>query len=245
MSSVHVTIIPCLKDNYAYLVTCQETNLAAIVDPSEANPVLAAIETTGVELAAIWNTHHHWDHTGGNAGLLAVYPELAVAGHASDKGRIPGQTLFLEANDTVSLGRHTASVFHIPGHTTGAISYYLDGKVFTGDTLFYGGCGRLFEDTPAIMFESLVVQLKGRLPEDTLVYCGHEYTVNNLRFAASVEPGNEAIKETLSWALEQRAHGLPTIPSTMAIEAAVNPFLRAASAQELGDRRAQKDTYKG
>ena len=245
MSSVEVTIIPCLKDNYAYLVSCKETNLAAIVDPSEAEPVLAAIETTGVEPVAIWNTHHHWDHTGGNAGLLEVYSNLAVAGHASDKGRIHGQTLFLEAYDALTLGRHSVSVLHIPGHTTGAVAYYVNGKVFTGDTLFYAGCGRLFEGTPAMMFESLVVQLKGRLPEETLVYCGHEYTVSNLRFAEHIEPGNQAIKETLSWALEQRAHGLPTIPSTLAIEAAVNPFLRSSSTEELGERRSRKDVFTG
>jgi len=245
MCALEIRIVGCLKDNYAYLLKCGETGEAVVVDPSESGPVLAAIEGAEVTPVAIWNTHHHWDHTGGNEGLLAVYPDLAVAGHASDKGRIPGQTVFLESGDTLRLGTHEASVLHIPGHTTGAVAYVIDEKVFTGDTLFYGGCGRLFEGTPAMMFESLVVELKGRLPENTLVYCGHEYTVSNLRFAQQVEPNNLAIQETLSWAREQRSHGLPTVPSTLAIEAEVNPFMRALNAEELGARRALKDAFKG
>jgi hydroxyacylglutathione hydrolase len=243
MSALEITIIPCLKDNYAYLVTCRETRAAAVVDPSESLPVLAAVEAEEADLVAIWNTHHHWDHTGGNEGLLAVYPQLAVYGHVSDEGRIPGQTVFLTEGDAVSLGRSFGDVMHIPGHTAGAVAYVIDGKVFTGDTLFYGGCGRLFEGTPAMMFESLVVKLKGRLAPETLVYPGHEYTVNNLQFAQTIEPNNASIAECLSWAKEQRSHGLPTVPSTLAIETEVNPFMRATTVEELAERRTQKDSF--
>jgi hydroxyacylglutathione hydrolase len=216
-----------LKDNYAYLVICEDTNKAAIVDPSEADPVAAAVKSEGVELAAIWNTHHHWDHTGGNKDLLNDHPELEVVGHVSDKGRIPGQTTFAEEGDTVEVGNVSARIIHNPGHTTGAISFYIDSPhiVFTGDTLFTGGCGRLFEGTPAMMYESM--SKLGALPGDTLVYCGHEYTQSNLRFAARVEPASKALAERAEKVDAMRQRGEPTVPSTMADELATNPFMRS------------------
>jgi hydroxyacylglutathione hydrolase len=243
MNQPNVTIIECLKDNYAYLLVCPMTGTAAVVDPSEEGPVVAAVERVGVNLTTILNTHHHWDHTGGNTALLKRWPGLTVAGHESDKGRIPGQTLFLADGDSVTVGQCRAVVYHIPGHTTGAVAYAFDGMVFTGDTLFYAGCGRLFEGTPAMMYGSLVGTLLERLNPDTQVYFGHEYTVNNLLFAQHVEPDNPDIAERLVWAREKRAEGLPTVPSTMGIEAQVNPFVRASSAEELGRRRAQKDVF--
>lgn len=225
---MRIVPVPCLRDNYAYLVICEVSNRAAVVDPSEHGPVLAALEREGVALAAIWNTHHHWDHTNGNKGLLDAHPEIEVIGHASDKGRIPGQTTFAEEGDEVTLGEEmTAAIIHNPGHTTGAISFYSANHkaVFTGDTLFAGGCGRIFEGTPSQMHASL--SKLAALPEDTRVYCGHEYTAANLRFAAAVEPDSQALAERRQKVDAQRERGEPTVPSTIAEERATNPFLRA------------------
>jgi len=154
---MRIVSIPCLSDNYAYLVICEATQRAAIVDPSEAAPVLAAVRQHGVELAAIWNTHHHWDHTGGNQELVAAVGGLEVVAHESDRGRVPAQTKFVDEGDTVSVGQVSAVIIHNPGHTSGAISYHIadPGAVFTGDTMFGAGCGRLFEGTPADMRVSL------------------------------------------------------------------------------------------
>lgn len=225
---MRIVPIPCLEDNYAYLVVCEATGKAAVVDPSEAGPILDVVKREGVELAAIWNTHHHWDHTGGNKGLLDALPELEVVAHESDRSRVPGQTTFAADGDEVTLGTEVrARVIHNPGHTSGAISYYVPdhAAVFTGDTLFLAGCGRLFEGTPAQMHESL--SRLGALPEDTRVYCGHEYTAANLRFAAKVEPGNTALAERKRRVDDQRERGEPTVPATIAEELATNPFLRA------------------
>lgn len=243
MHALTIDVIPCLRDNYAYLVTCAATGRAAVVDPSQADPVAAAVEQAGVELVTILNTHHHWDHTGGNKALLARWPDLDVAGHASDRGRIHGQTRFLEAGDAVEVGALRATVRHLPGHTTGAVAYCFPGEVFTGDTLFYAGCGRLFEGTPEMMYRSLTAELCDTLPADTRIWCGHEYTVQNLRFAATVEPNNPDIAERLAWAEAERAAGRATVPSTVGVEQAVNPFVRAGSVAELGRRRLAKDAF--
>lgn len=221
--------VPCLKDNYAYLVICEATRIAAVVDPSEAGPVLEAVKREDVRLRAIWNTHHHWDHTGGNKKLLEALPELEVVAHTSDRGRIPGQTTFVDEGDEIALGEEIgARIIHNPGHTSGAISFHLaeNGAVFTGDTLFCAGCGRLFEGMPGQMHESLA--RLAALPEHTAVYCGHEYTAANLRFAAAVEPGNQAVKERAARVRAQRDRGEPTVPGTLADELATNPFLRAS-----------------
>jgi hydroxyacylglutathione hydrolase len=225
---MRIVPIPCLKDNYAYLVVCEATSAAAVVDPSEAAPVIAAVQREGVTLTAIWNTHHHWDHTGGNKDLLGAYPELEVIGHASDKGRIPGQTTFVQDGDEITLGKEVqARIIYNPGHTSGAISFHLaePGAVLTGDTLFLAGCGRLFEGTPAQMHASLA--RLAALPGETRVYCGHEYTASNLRFAAAVEPDSEAVRARASEVGRARAAGAPTVPGTVAQERATNPFLRA------------------
>ena len=225
---MRVVPVPCLKDNYAYLVICETTNRAAIVDPSEAKPVLAAAAREAVELVAIWNTHHHWDHTGGNKDLLEAHRSLEVVAHASDKGRVPGQTTFAQEGDTVELSDGVrASIIHNPGHTSGAISFYLGEHkaVFTGDTLFAGGCGRMFEGTAPEMWASMCKL--GALPEDTHVYFGHEYTAANLRFAAAVEPDSRALAARTDKVAAQRRAGAATVPSTIAEERATNPFLRA------------------
>jgi hydroxyacylglutathione hydrolase len=233
-----VTPIPCLTDNYAYLVTCDETKRSAIVDPSEAAPVLAA--ASGARVDAIWNTHHHWDHVGGNEELVKKLGVGEVCGHASDRGRIAGQTRFLEEGDRFELGRLRVRILHIPGHTTGAVAYVVEGDgvapaVFTGDTLFVAGCGRLFEGTSEMMFASLAKL--AALPDETRVYCGHEYTKKNLAFAAHVEPDNADV------ARAARDLRVPSVPSTIAAEKRINPFVRAPTAAALTTLRAAKDRF--
>ncbi len=242
MSTLEITAIPCLKDNYAYLVRCAETGAAAVVDPSAGPPVFAALDAAGVTPEAILCTHHHWDHTGGNSALLERWPDLAVHGHDSDRGRIPGQTVSHQHGARFSLGAVSLSVLHIPGHTLGAVAYAAPGHVFTGDTLFQAGCGRLFEGTPAMMYRSLTETL-GALPPQTRVWCGHEYTVSNLRFALHAEPDNAAVRARLAWAEAEIAAGRPTIPSTLADEREFNPFVRAGSVERLAALRAEKDGF--
>ena len=220
--------IPCLKDNYAYLVVCEKTGDAAIVDPSEAEPVLRGIEKERVRLKAILNTHHHWDHVGGNKELVQKFPGVAVFGHRSDRGRIEGQTEGLDTGDTFSMGSLEVRVVHNPGHTTGAISYLIGDAMFTGDTLFAAGCGRLFEGTPAMMYASLNEVLGGQ-PGKTKVYFGHEYTENNLKFAQTVEPDNEDIRKKLAAVAKLRKEGRFSTPSTLSEEWRTNPFMRCDS----------------
>lgn len=252
---MRVLPVPCLSDNYAYLVTAGGAD-AVVVDPSEAEPVIAALEREGLRLVAILNTHHHHDHVGGNEGLLARYGAVPVFAHESDKGRVPAQTELVREGQKVEVAGLSFDTLHVPGHTTGAVSYFGHGAVFTGDTLFVAGCGRLFEGTPAMMFTSLCEKL-AKLPGDTKVYCGHEYTASNLRFALHVEPENAAAKEKLARVTAMRERGEVTVPSTIAEELATNPFLRVGEAtvrdrfpgespsDVLGAVRKAKDGFKG
>jgi hydroxyacylglutathione hydrolase len=251
--SLRIERIPTLRDNYTYLLICDATGEAAIVDAPEAAPVVARVEATGARLAKILSTHHHLDHSGANPELAQRYG-APVFGHASDAGRLPGLTDGLEEGDTVAVGGEVARVLHIPAHTRGHIAYVFDGAgaVFCGDTLFAAGCGRLFEGTPEMMFVALHEKL-GKLPDATRVYCGHEYTESNLRFAAHVEPENESVRRRLEQVRAIRARAAAdwhdatpdemTIPSTLADERATNPFLRAATVEELARRRAAKDAF--
>ena len=243
LPGMRVVAVPCLKDNFAYLIHAEGSKEALVVDPSEAEPVLAALEREGLSLVGILNTHHHWDHVGGNEDLLKRFPGIPVFGHASDRGRIPGQTDELEHGGRMQAGGLSFDVLHIPGHTTGAVAYVGGGAVFTGDTLFAGGCGRLFEGTPAMMHASLNEKL-GALPDETKVYFGHEYTESNLRFAAHVEPSNADVREKAKRVAEQRARGEHTTPSTIGEERRTNPFMRVDQdeiakrvAARLGDAR--------
>jgi hydroxyacylglutathione hydrolase len=217
--------IPCLRDNYAYLLRCTETSTVGVVDPSASEPVLAALRERDWPLHYIFNTHHHHDHVGGNLGLLERFPAAKVCAHASDRSRIPGQTDFLEDQSAVTFGNHVGSVLHNPGHTSGAITFVWGDQAFTGDTLFAAGCGRIFEGTPQQMYVSLNEKI-GALPDDTRLYFGHEYTEKNLRFALTVEPDNEAAQERLSHVEQARAANEYTTPTTVAEERATNPFLR-------------------
>jgi hydroxyacylglutathione hydrolase len=215
--------IPLLRDNYGYLLVDQETNLAAIIDPSEAEPVLRRVEQEKVELKAILNTHHHRDHTGGNEGLLAAQ-ELEVYAHKSDAERIRGLSHGVDEGDEVRIGTLGAKVLFIPGHTTGHVAYLFGNALFCGDTLFVAGCGRLFEGTAEQMHGSLSKLMS--LPDDTKIYCGHEYTETNLRFALTLEPKNYKIRAKYEKVQGLRSRGVSTVPSTMIEEKETNPFLR-------------------
>lgn len=239
---MRVVPVPVLMDNYAYLVVEEASGEAAVVDPSEAAPVLDAAKRDGVRLRAIWNTHHHWDHVGGNRDLLVAMPDLKVFGYAGDRSRIPGITDPVEDGGEFSFGKHRVRVIFIPAHTSGHVAYHLpdDAMVFTGDTLFAGGCGRLFEGDARTMVDSL-----GRLatlPPETKVYCGHEYTEKNLAFALTLEPGNQALRDKYQRVRQARGRGEPTVPSTIAEELSTNPFLRSES-DEI--RRSILDRFPG
>jgi len=215
--------LPLLRDNYGYLLICEKTRQALIIDPSEAEPVLRRIDQEQVALKAILNTHHHRDHTGGNEGILAAHP-VQVYGHTTDKERIPGFSDGVEEGDQIQFGELRASVLFIPGHTTGHVAYVFDNNLFCGDTLFTAGCGRLFEGTPEQMHDSL--RKLTALPDHTKVYCGHEYTESNLRFALSVEPRNPKLVARFERVQGLRSRGSPTVPSSLEEEKQTNPFLR-------------------
>jgi hydroxyacylglutathione hydrolase len=227
--------IPAFADNYIW--TVREGGLAAVVDPGDAAPVIAYLEREGLALSAILATHHHGDHVGGIRALAARWP-VPVYGPAHEA--IPGRTHALVEGDAIIVpGIGLAlSVLDIPGHTSGHIAFAGGGMVFCGDTLFAAGCGRLFEGTPAQMLASL--DKLSALPDATQVYCGHEYTVSNLRFALAVEPASVALQQRLAREQTKRAKGLPTLPSIIVEERATNPFLRARDAGVRGaaERRA-------
>jgi hydroxyacylglutathione hydrolase len=247
---LRVERIPTWRDNYTYLVVCDETSEGAVIDAPELEPVAKRVETLGVRVTRILSTHHHPDHSMANPDLARRYG-VPVFGHVSDAARLPGFTDGLEEGDRVAVGRQTARVLFIPAHTRGHIAYVFDDAraLFCGDTLFAAGCGRLFEGTPEMMFRAM--EKLGALPGDMRVFCGHEYTVSNLLFAAHVEPGNEAVQRALERARSLRAKAVAdwhdatpdemTVPTTIADEHATNPFLRAGSVDELGRRREAKD----
>ncbi len=234
-----VVPVPQLSDNYAYLVTDPSTHEAAVVDCAEAAAVLDEVARRKVKLTTVLATHHHFDHVGGNQDLLTRVPQLRVHGSADDAPRIPGITNRLRDGDSVSLGSLRGRVILIPAHTSGHVAYHFpDAKaVFTGDTLFAGGCGRLFEGDAAQMMASL--GKLAALPDDTRVFCGHEYTEKNLQFALTLEPGNRALVEKYQRVQDLRRAGKPTVPSTIAEEKATNPFLRTSSPELEASVRAK------
>lgn len=228
--AIQVHMFPCLSDNYGFLVHEPSTGVTATIDTPEAAAIDAALAARGWKLTHIFNTHHHFDHAGGNAALKAKWG-CTVVGAANDAARIPGIDVRVQDGDRVALGAAAATVLEVPGHTSGHIAYYFadDGIVFVGDTLFALGCGRLFEGTPAQMWGSL--QKLMALPDDTVVYCAHEYTQSNAAFALSVEPGNPALVARAEDVARRRAANQPTVPTTIGLEKQTNPFLRATSAE--------------
>ena len=247
---MRVERIPTLRDNYTYLIIDEESREAAVVDAPEGGPVEERVEALGVRVTKVLSTHHHWDHSAANPDLAKRF-RAPVLGHPSDAGRIPGFTDGVDEGDRVTVGSLEAEILFIPAHTRGHIAYVFPGAVFCGDTLFAAGCGRLFEGTPEMMYRALVEKL-ARLPDETQVYCGHEYTESNLRFALHVEPGNRAVREKLEWVQNRRSKAAPdwhdatdaemTIPSTIGEEKATNPFLRVDSPEIIETvRKAEPD----
>jgi hydroxyacylglutathione hydrolase len=230
---MRVVAVPQLLDNYAYLAIDDATGVAGVVDVAEAESVLAAARREGVKLEAVLSTHHHFDHVGGNSDLVAQMKptRLRVYGYKGDAGRIPELSDPLDDGAEFKLGALTMRAVFIPAHTRGHLAYYVPSAnaVFTGDTLFAAGCGRLFEGDAAQMKRSLA--RLAALPDDTEVYCGHEYTQRNLEFAAMLEPSNLDIAARRRVVDQLRAAGRPSVPSTIAIEKRTNPFLRSGSAE--------------
>ncbi len=227
--ALEVHQFPCLSDNYGFLIHEPSTGATATIDTPEVDPINAALGEKGWTLTHILNTHHHFDHAGGNEGLKERWG-CTVVGAGNDAKRIPGIDVKVHDGDAYQFGNTKAAVLEVPGHTVGHIAYYFEdeGKAFVGDTLFALGCGRLFEGTPQQMWASLQKLLA--LPDDTTVYCAHEYTQANAAFALSVEPDNSALVERSQQIDELRAAGQPTVPTTIGLERATNPFLRPDSA---------------
>lgn len=256
-SPLEIELVPCLRDNYAYLLHDTHTGTVGVVDPSESVPVINALKRRNQNLTYILNTHHHYDHTGGNIELKAKYG-AKVIGSIKDKDRIPGIDIALRDGEIWMFAGHQVLIMETPGHTTGHVSFYFpeSAVIFTGDTLFSLSCGKLFEGTPEQMFTSLQKILT--LPEETNVYCGHEYTESNSKFALSIEPNNKELQEYASLVAHLRSKKLPTIPTTLKLEKKCNPFLRswsteirtklnisanASEAQALGIIRQAKDNF--
>lgn len=244
MAALEIVRIAALSDNYVWLVHDPASGETMVVDPAEAGPVLAEADRRGWRIDQIWNTHWHPDHIGGNEAIKRA-TGARVTAPAAESERIPSLDRAVGEGDRVRLGEAEAVVMEVPAHTAGHIAYHFDGEgmVFVGDTLFAMGCGRLFEGTADQMYANLK-RLAG-LPGETLVYCAHEYTLANGRYALDAEPDNDAIRKRMEAVQEARARGEATIPTTIALEQATNPFMRAHSVEQLAERRRAKDAYRG
>jgi len=240
---IEVHILPALKDNYIYVLHTVGTSSALVIDPSEAAPVIKFLKEKNWDLEWILNTHHHHDHVGGNAELLSLF-SCKIGCSVYDQGRIPGATQAFSDNTTADWQSHAFQVFNVPGHTKGAIAYYWPKQemVFTGDTLFTLGCGRLFEGTAEELWNSL--KLLAKLPEATKVYSGHEYGLNNTGFAHHALPNDPQIALFWESTRQLRRKGLPTVPSTIGQEKRLNPFLRARNLEEFTELRLLKDDFR-
>lgn len=238
---ITVTLIPILKDNYAYLLEA-DTGDIAVLDPGEAGPIIDLLSEKNLKPDYIFNTHHHGDHTAGNAALLKHY-DSKLAGPKADAHRIPNMEILLSESDSFRFGTENVQILETPGHTTGGICFYFpdSGCAFTGDCLFLMSCGRIFEGTSEQMWDSL--SKIAALPDETLIYCGHEYTVSNAEFCLHVEPDNDLIKNRYEEVKSLRAQGLPTIPAPLSLEKQTNVFLRAGSAENFAVLRKQKDDF--
>tara|TARA_B100000965_G_scaffold328314_1_gene291325 strand:+ start:473 stop:1192 length:720 start_codon:yes stop_codon:yes gene_type:complete len=237
-----IEIIPCLKDNYSYLIIDESNNTACVVDPSEAKPIINFLNKNNINLKYILNTHHHFDHIGGNKDLKKKYNSIIV-GSKDDINRIPEIDILVENNQIWKADNFEAKIFHIPGHTKGHICFYFfkDKFIFTGDTLFSLGCGRIFEGTHQEMFNSLK-KIKN-LPEDTKIYCGHEYTLQNSKFCIKHDSSNSNLKKKILEINDKLKNNLPTIPSTIKDELECNIFLRANNLETFSKLRDLKDNF--
>ena len=237
---IEVVRIPVLSDNYVWLVRESESGEVMVVDPAVAEPVLTKAGELGWKITQIWNTHWHPDHTGGNADIKAA-TGCIITGPEAEYARIPTLDVQVKGGDTVKLGAASATVIDVPAHTAGHIAFHFadDHAAFVGDTLFAMGCGRLFEGTADQMYSNM--RKLEALGDDTAIYCAHEYTLSNGRFALTVEPDNAALVERMAKVTAMRERGEPTVPTSIALERATNPFMRAGSVAELATRRAAKD----
>ena len=237
-----IQIIPCLKDNYSYLIIDEKDNIACVVDPSEAEPIIEYLEKTKIELKFILNTHHHYDHVGGNQKLKEKYG-ASVVGYKDDKERIPGIDILVNDQETWKHKNFEAKIIHIPGHTLGHICFYFhkNESVFTGDTLFSLGCGRIFEGTHSQMFDSLM-KLK-KLPKNTKVFCGHEYTLQNSKFCITHDENNTNLKNKIKEIKKKLLKKQPTIPSTIKDELECNIFLKSENVETFSKLRDLKDNF--
>jgi hydroxyacylglutathione hydrolase len=223
-----IEVIPYSMDNYGYLIICEESGLAAAVDPGEGYPFLQAVEKNRVKLAAVLCTHHHADHVGNLEMLIKENSEVNVYCHETDSRRIQLANTYLNDGDIFQLGEIEISLLHTPGHTAGSVVYGVEGSIFVGDTLFGGGCGRLFEGTPEQMFTSLQ-KIRSQFSDEVLVYFGHEYTRTNMEFALLVDEKNEQVVKRLARTLDEFGNKQVTTPSTLSLEYQTNPFLRTSA----------------
>ena len=223
MGNLKVDIIPCLSDNYSYIVS--DGNQALVIDPSESKPIINFLEKNNLELKFVLNTHHHFDHVGGNLELKNKY-NILIAGNANDKERIPGIDILLNENEKLNFNMNSIEIINVPGHTSECIAFYIKNEniIFTGDSIFSLGCGRLFEGSPQQMWNS-ICKIK-RLPNNTKIYCGHEYTMSNAKFIQSIN-NNTQIKLKINEIEDLRAKDIPTIPTTVGDEKELNIFFQA------------------
>jgi hydroxyacylglutathione hydrolase len=240
VNMLDIVRVPVLSDNYVWLVHESESGETLVVDPAVAAPVLAAAEARGWTITQIWNTHWHPDHVGGNAEIKAA-TGCTITGPADEAERISTLDVLVRGGDVVQLGEISAKIIDVPAHTAGHIAYHFESEdaAFVGDTLFAMGCGRLFEGTAAQMYDNM--RKLEALGGNTAIYCAHEYTLSNARFAVTVEPNNDALNRRFADVVAARERGEATVPTTIALERATNPFMRAASVEELAARRAAKD----
>lgn len=239
---IEVVRIPARQDNYIWMAHDDLSGETVVIDPADAAPVLAEADKRGWKIGQIWNTHWHGDHIGGNAGIKAA-TGCTITGPAAEAAKIPTLDRLVGEGDRVTIGAVEAEVLEVPAHTAGHIAYYLPqaGIAFVGDTLFAMGCGRLFEGTPAQMFANM--QRLAALPPETIVYCAHEYTQSNGRYALHAEPDNQSVIDRMREVDALRARGEPTVPTTIALERETNPFMRASGVEQLAQRRAEKDNF--
>ncbi|HEY0627934.1 MAG TPA: hydroxyacylglutathione hydrolase [Sphingomicrobium sp.] len=240
---LEIVAVPAFADNYLWLVHDADSGETAVVDPGDPAPVLAEAERRGWRINKVINTHWHPDHTGGNLAIKEA-TGATIIGPAGENGRVPGLDVALKEGDRISIGASEAEVWEVPGHTLGHIAhiFHQDRVAFVGDTLFAMGCGRLFEGTPEQMYRSL--ERFASLPDDFQLYCAHEYTLSNARYAAHAFPASKAIAERLRHVEQERSEARPTVPTTVGEERATNPFLLAEDVAEFSRLRAEKDNFR-